>query len=47
MRKIVASNYCTIFIAKLETEVIARFSYKPNFWKKILDDIFMVYEHSR
>ncbi len=47
MGKIFAPNYCNIFMAKLETEVIARFPHKPKFWKRFLDDIFMIWEHDR
>ncbi len=47
MGKIFTPNYCNIFMAKLETEVIAWFPHKPKFWKRFLDDIFMIWEHDR
>ena len=45
MGKTLAPGYCNITMAKWETEALARSHYKPTFYKRFLDDIFIIWDH--
>ena len=45
MGKTFAPNYCNIVMAKWESEVLDKAHYKPSFFKRYLDDIFLIWDH--
>ena len=47
MGKKYAPNYANIFMANFEQEVLSKAELKPTVYLRYLDDIFMIWEHSR
>ena len=45
MGKTFAPNYCNIFMAKWESEALNKAPHKPTFFKRYLDDIFLIWDH--
>ncbi len=41
-----APPYATIFMGKLEQELISSFPLKPHIWYRFIDDIFFIWTHS-
>ena len=46
MGKKFAPNYANLFLADWEREVLEKAPLKPKFYRRFLDDIFMIWEHS-
>ena len=40
-----APHYADIFMAKFEKDSLAKCRLKPHFWRRFLDDIFMIWTH--
>ena len=45
MGKLFAPNYANIFMAKWETEALARSPVQPTIYLRFLDDIFVIWQH--
>ena len=41
-----ALNYAILFMAVLEDKFLAQQSTKPMVWKRYIDDIFMIWDHT-
>ena len=41
----VAPNYAIIFMHKIETELLQKSPIQPTFFKRFIDDIFMIWPH--
>ena len=40
-----APNYAIIFMHKIETELLQKSTLKPSFFKRFIDDIFLIWPH--
>lgn len=40
-----APHYADIYMAKFEKDVLAKCPLKPHFWRRFLDDIFLIWTH--
>ena len=40
-----APNYAIIFMHKIETELLQKSTLKPTFFKRFIDDIFLIWPH--
>ena len=47
MGKRYAPNYANIFMANFEHEVMQKATHKPTVYQRFLDDIYIIWEHSR
>ena len=41
----VAPNYAIIYMHKIETELLQKTTLKPSFFKRFIDDIFLIWPH--
>ena len=42
-----SSSFANIFMAHIETTILRRTVFKPTVWKRYIDDIFSLWDHSK
>ena len=45
MGTVLAPNYANLFMDRFETKALNNYPVKPLIWKKIIDDIFLIWTH--